>query len=360
MSRFRFLTGSYTESDLFPGSRGEGVRVWELDSDSGSVSPVSTCDGISNPSWIAVHPSGNLVAVASEHIDGASEVCLLKLEPDGSMRLADSMSSGDATCHVAFSPDGNLLASASYVGGEVQLMLMEQERFNGKRSVFAYQGQGPNRGRQESPHAHQVIFSPDSRFLYVTDLGSDRIWCHQVENGSLSQPDSSVEISSGEGPRHMAVNWRRHEVYLLAELTGRVHRLLLNPETGGIACRDSVSSLPDYWCNGPSSAAVRMNPSKSHMYVSNRNGGLITGFKVGAEGGRLKCIGFFTTDDPSPRDFNISPDGRWLLVAGQETHLISVHPVEPDSGEIGPAIHSVDCGSPVCLEWITSANATID
>jgi len=231
-------------------------------------------------------------------------------------------------------------------------MSLDGDRFRGRPSTFAYEGRGPNLERQEAPHAHQIVFRPDSRFLYVTDLGNDRIWCHQLDNETLSPPVFSTVLPGGEGPRHMAVDWKHGEAYVLAELTGRVHCLSIDPSCGRMSVRDSVSSLPADWTGVPSSAGIRLHPAQPYLYVSNRNGGCITGFRTGTGGGALQRIGIWATGDPCPRDFNISPDGRWLLVVGQDSHRISVHPIDQESGGIGPVGTAVSCGSPVCLEWI--------
>jgi 6-phosphogluconolactonase len=352
MSRFRFLTGSYTEEDLFPGSRGEGIRIWELDSTDGSIASLSTFSEVSNSSWVAVDPTGFRVAVASEHVGGRSKVCLVEVNPDGSLNLTHTVPAGDATCHIAFSPDGNLLASAAYMGGEVQLMQIEKGRFIGQPATWSYEGSGPNPGRQEAPHAHHVLFSPDSRQLYVTDLGTDRIWCHRIENGKLPKPPVSVGFPPGEGPRHLVVDWDRFKAFALAELTGTVHLLGVDRGSGLLTWRNAIPSLPAGWKNLPSGAAIRRHPTRPLIYASHRNGGLIAGFRIDEDGNQPVCIGIHDTADPTPRDFNISPDGGWLVVAGQETHRLYVHPIDRETGRVGPVHCSAECGSPVCVEWM--------
>lgn len=352
MSRFRFYTGSYTDADLFPGSRGEGIQLWELEAASGSLEPLSAFSGVSNPSWVAVDPEGRFMAAASEHVGGASRTCLLQIGPDGSLTLSDTVSSGDATCHVAFSPDGRFVASAAYVAGEVQLIRVDEGAFTGRAQVHPYDGSGPDPDRQEAPHAHQAVFSPDGALLHVTDLGSDRIWSHRIGNGLLHVPAFSLSLPPGEGPRHVAFDWKRSLGLVVGELTGHVHLFTVEAEAGVFTLLHSLSSLPEDWQKAPSSAAIRMHPGRPFVYVSNRNGGLLSTFRVDVDRRRLQRVDIRQLQDPSPRDFHVSPDGRWLIVAGQESHRLYVHPIDSETGRIGPVRFEAACPSPVCLAWL--------
>lgn len=354
--RFLFFTGSYTGQDVFPGSAGEGIQLWELDYGDGSIHIRTTFSGIPNPSWVAVHPGGRLLAAASEQLGGASRTCLLRIEADGTLVPSGSVPSGDATCHADFSPDGEYLASAAYLAGEVQLNRTGHGILNGSGQVFSYEGSGPDTERQEGPHAHQAVFSRDGRFLYVTDLGSDRIWCHRLDNGCLAGPVCGLSLPPGEGPRHMAFLPDHSRALVVGELTGTVHLLSRNAESGVLSHLDSRPSLPENWDGAPSSAAVHRHPALPLFYVSNRNGGLVTAFRVEPAGDRLESLGHWKVPDPSPRDFQISPDGRWLIVCGQETHRLYVHSLEAESGKVGPCQAEAPCGSPVCIAWWSPAH----
>lgn len=350
MQKFRFFTGSYTCDDLFPGSSGAGIQLWELDSSTGCIELISTFTEVSNPSWLAVDPGGNYLAAGSEHIGGASKVALMAIGEGGNLELIASMPSGDATCHVAFSPDGSWLASAAYVAGEVQLVKIGANGFNGPAQRFRYQGRGPDRVRQESPHAHQVVFSSDGAWLYVVDLGADRIWCHHIGEGRLTEPAHGVALPPGSGPRHMVTDQSRSRAFVISEMTGQVQCLSIDPLRGQLSHVGSLSSMPEDAKLPASCAAIHLHPCGRFLYTSNRNGGLLTGFRLGS--GRadwLERIGIWQLPDPCPRDFQISPDGRWLIVAGQTTHRLTAHAIDPVAGSIVPAKFAVPCASPVCI-----------
>lgn len=350
MTTFRFFTGSYTEEDLVPDSQGEGIVSWELDSRTGGLRRLAGYAGLSNPSWVTVDPKGRYLAAASEHVSGASRVCLFEIEAGQRLNLTDSRPTGDASCHVAFTPDGQWIGVAAYMGGGVHFFRRNEGVFAGESQDFRYTGSGPNAARQEAPHAHQVVFSRDGSRAWVPDLGSDRIRIHTLKGGRWEPAEEALVTEPGMGPRHLVSFEERGVAYILGELTGSVQALPLKPGTDGPSA--PFSTLPEGWSASPSAAAIRRHPRLPVVYCSHRDGGAISWFPVGPEAVVPNSCPSIRTRDPSPRDFNISPDGRWLVVAGQETGTLCTHSLDPESGAPDPEpAHCVVSGSPVCVAF---------
>ena len=61
---------------------------------------------------------------------------------------------------------------------------------------------GPNKERQESPHAHWIQVSPDNRFVFVSDLGLDAILSYRFDatKGTLTPNDPPRRPSSLPAP----------------------------------------------------------------------------------------------------------------------------------------------------------------
>ena len=65
---------------------------------------------------------------------------------------------------------------------------------------FAPTGMGPNRDRQEGPHAHETKFDPAGKFVFGTDLGLDRAWSWTINNGKFVQNTVPyIQVASGSG-----------------------------------------------------------------------------------------------------------------------------------------------------------------
>jgi 6-phosphogluconolactonase len=67
--------------------------------------------------------------------------------------------------------------------------------------------------------------------------------------------------------------------------------------------------------------------------------------------GRLELIGHRSTEGKTPRNFAISPDGRYLLAANQDSDSIVTMPIDPETGELGETVAVAEVPTPVCLEF---------
>ena len=351
MKRLYYLTGGYTEEDLVPGSRGKGIQLWEFDGEEGRLEPVATFRGVSNPSWVTSAGDGRLLAAASEHTEGRSRMVLLHLRKTGRMEILDTLPSGDATCHVAFSPEKDVLAGAGYVSGEAVFAGLSNGRFKGTPAVTPFAGEGPDRKRQESSHPHQIVFSDDGSLCLIPDLGADRVQVLKLREGN-PVPAGSCEVPSGEGPRHLARSRDGKFLYLLAELTGRVHVLAAEGGRGMWRHLAGTDSLPMERRGSASGAAIRTHPRLPLLYVSDRNTGSVAVMELRDGGREVAFRSFHPFPGTCPRDFAVTPDGRWLLLGGQESGRLHVHPLDPEDGRPGPVHSEQSCPSVSCIHLL--------
>ena len=92
-------------------------------------------------------------------------------------------------------------------------------------ATVQFSGSGPNPERQEGPHAHMVMPSPDGGFILAVDLGTDRLMAFRLdrERGTLSPADPPwTQLPPGAGPRHLAFHPHRPFAYVISELRSTV------------------------------------------------------------------------------------------------------------------------------------------
>ena len=212
---------------------------------------------------------------------------------------------------MCLSPDERFLYLANYVSGSVSVFPVEEGgRLGALLQLVQHEGHGPNAGRQQGPHAHQVVFLPQENALCCVDLGADALFTYAQDRdtGRLSLNDR-FSLPAGYGPRHLAKG-EGNLFYLAHELESAVS--VLRRENGQWTLLETHSTLPAPQASN-TVAAVRV--FEGRVMVSNRGHDSIAVFAI--EGERLRPLGIFPTPGPVPRDFYPLKDGR-VLIAHQE------------------------------------------
>jgi 6-phosphogluconolactonase len=91
-----------------------------------------------------------------------------------------------------------------------------------------------------------------------------------------------------------------------------------------------------------------LSPDGRYLYATVRNAGEIVGFEVG-QGPELRQIGSWKCKGLMPWDARISPSGRHLLVANEDTGNVEVFLRDIAAGELHSTGISIDCPKPTCV-----------
>ena len=73
-------------------------------------------------------------------------------------------------------------------------------------------------------------------------------------------------------------------------------------------------------------------PNGKFVYVSNRGHNSVAVFKVGDADRKLTAAGHITGDIKIPRNFNIDPSGKWMLIASQDGGKVGVWELDRATG----------------------------
>ena len=261
-----FFVGSYTQIEgHVPNGCGDGICSFWLDSATGKVTPAGrpAPGKIKNPTYLsyqkdtdclyAVEEIGSekefpahLVSYKIDKTSSEDDIVVLK----ETSKVTTDLWAG---CHLAVR-EGQLLV-ASYMSGNLYGVPISKDGNLSSTSAIAYKyiGTGPNAARQEASHAHQVVISTskNQKYIYVCDLGSDKIWCHDATKPISDEPIHAIECPPGSGPRHMVFHPALDVVYVAAELTGDVLTYQYNPMDGNMKMIDQFNSLPKEFQGDP-------------------------------------------------------------------------------------------------------------
>jgi len=79
-----------------------------------------------------------------------------------------------------------------------------------------------------------------------------------------------------------------------------------------------------------------VTPDGKFLYGAVRTTSTLHGYKIDPEKGTLTAIGKWPTEK-TPRGFNIDPRSKFLLAVGMDSASMTVHAIDPNSGELKPA-----------------------
>lgn len=338
----------------------KGIYLARLDGAAGKLTLVpGVAATLVNPSFLVLHPSRPLLFAVGEVDNFAGGktgvVSSLAVDPKtGGLQLLSQKSSGGAgPCHLAVDRGGKFVLVANYGGGSVACLPIEEDgRLGDAVAVVRHRGSGPNRQRQEGPHAHCAAFDPAGLFAFVADLGTDRITIYRFDatTGKLAANDPpSVATAAGAGPRHLAFHPARRFAYLINELDSTLTAFGYDAARGALTPVQTVSTLPAGFHGTSTAAEVQVHPGGRFVYGSNRGHDSIAAFAIDPESGKLRYVAHQSTQGKTPRNFAIDPTGQYLLAANQDSDNVVLFRIDQTTGILRPAGSSISVPSPVCV-----------
>jgi len=351
------MTEARTDPDLlYVGTYTDSIYLVRMDRRSGELLQVGAVKAGANPSFLTIHPNGRvLYAVNEVEPTGAVSAFAIERATGGLTRLNEQPSGGGAPCYVSVDRTGRALLVANYAGGSVALLSIQMDYTLAPAAhVVQHKGKGPNAERQEGPHAHCIIPDPSNRFALAADLGADRVFVYHLdlEGRSLRHiEEGDAVMRAGAGPRHLAIHPTLPLVFVANELDSTVVTLRFDAERRALLLLDARSTLPAGWTGTNYPADIHVASSGRTLYVSNRGHNSIAMFSVAKSTGALALERVVSTDGDWPRNFSLSPDERWLLVANQRSDSVVVFGRDPDTGKLTPTRQRLAIPSPVCLRF---------
>lgn len=297
---------------------------YELNLETGQLGSPDELEIASNPSFIAVHPSRPVLYVAMEQ--SAEVVAVSVAKATGRLVELNRMPiAGAAPAHVAVDASGRFVLAASYSGHKVVVLPLSSDG----------RVQAPSQVVSPGQRAHQVVFDPTNRYVFVPCLGSDHVaqFRFDAATGALVENAPALAVAAGAGPRHLAFRSDGRHAYLINELDSTMQALELDGSTGRLRSLQVLSTLPAGFAAANSTAEVQVHPSGNFVYGSNRGHDSIVGYRLDAAG-RMTLLGHWSTGGQRPRHFSLDRSGRALLVANQQSGTLRLFSIDPSSGAL--------------------------
>ena len=321
--------------------------------------PLGPRGGDREPIVSRSHPNGRFLYAVNEtgNFQGkpAGSVTALAIDQaTGRLRQLNQASTlGGGPCHLHRGPRReDLVIVANYGGGSVAVLPIRANGAVGTASAFVqHHGSSVNRQRQEAPHAHGATLSPDERFLFVPDLGLDRLVTCRFNHadGTLTPGDPPfTALKPGSGPRHLVFAPNGQQAYAVSELVSTVTEFTFDAVTGRLTEKAVFPLLPADSQGQSTAAELAVHPNGRFLYASNRGHDSLAVFAI-ARSGALELIERLPSGGRTPRHFALDPTGRWLWAANQDSNDIVVFRVDANTGRLEAAGRKLEVGAPVCV-----------
>ena len=356
MTNYLVYVGPYTTG------KSHGIYVYKFDSATGKLAPLGLAAESRNPSFLAIHPNHRFLYAANEIGDlggqksgGVSAFAMDR--KTGKLTLLNEVpSQGVDPCHLIVDKTGKYLLVANYSSGSVAAFPILADGRLGKASSFIqHTGHGIDPERQEGPHAHCILVSPDNRYALAADLGTDHVVVYRFDatQGKLTPNNPPyAEVKAGSGPRHLAFHPNGKFLYVNSEMGNIVTVFAYDAAHGTLKELQTITTLPKDFRGQSTTAEIVVHPSGRFLYCSNRGHESIAVYAIDPVKGTLTEVEIVSSGGKEPRNFELDPSGHYLISANQNSDNLTVFRIDVNTGRLTPAGQVLEIGAPVCVKFV--------
>ncbi len=334
------------------------IHAFHFDAAKGTLKPTHRTADVEHPFFIALSPDGRyLYSIHAPGQFGGTEheqVAAFEVTSDrGELKLLNRVSAkGTAACYLDVDATGRSVLLANYSSGSVAAFPIQADGSLGAAaSFFQHEGSSVNLQRQKEPHAHCFVISPDNRFAFAADLGTDEVRIYQLEAATAKltphrQP--FVRTQPGAGPRHLTFHPNGRHVYVINELLNSVTVFDYDAENGYLLEQQTLSTLPDGYDEVTHCADVKVTANGRFLYGTNRGHDSIAVYQIG-EDGRLSRTAIVPSLGKGPQNLAITPDDHYLLCANMPGNNVVVFRIDEQTGNLEAVGEPIEVTSPSCI-----------
>jgi 6-phosphogluconolactonase len=339
---YNLIIGTYTNKGT-----SEGIYVYDYNSLTAETKLKSTSKSI-NPSYLAVSPNKKFIYAVNEDGKNSTVSSFNYNSQSGDLTFLNKISSeGADPCYITV--DYNVFV-ANYSGGSISILGRNKGYLTNARQVLGHTGKSidPNK-RQESAHVHQVLISPDKKYIISTDLGEDQVYIYKIIESHAYTLGlvKTIKTNAGSGPRHMAFSPNGKFAYLAHEFNGSITAFKYS--NGDLTKLQEIGTTPKEFKGKIDGADIHVSPDGKFLYETNRgDANTVSAFSI-TKDGTLTLVETISTLGKGPRNFSIDPSGNFLLVAHQYTNDVVIFKRDKITGKLTDSGKRINVGAPVCL-----------
>lgn len=318
---------------------GDGIYLFRLNTEMGSLEMISSYPELSDqPSFLAV--TRDTVYAVSELGEGGYITSFRRNPHSGELTVINRVKTeGADMCHLCLWPGGRYISAANYTSGSLLVCSVEEDGSLGRIcDRKQHLGAGVDTIRQEGPHVHSTVVSRDEKRLYAADLGLDRIFCYSIREDSTLEKageDAQIFTPCGMGPRHFVFSEDERFLYLMTEMGSRL--FVYESGDSGRTFREiqNLDVLPENYEGAHTGADIHLSADGRFLYLSDRGVNDIVVYRISEETGLAELVGHYSCHGDFPRNFCITPDDGFILIANQKSGNVVLCERNRETGALG-------------------------
>lgn len=355
----------YSQDKIYPliidtyvnSSINDGIYVYNFNGSTGDFTLGSKISGEDRPSFVISSRDGKYVYSLNEIKNGNVSAFIFN-RASGELEFLNRVSTGgDSPCYAAVDKSNKFLFVGHYGSGSISVLTINTDGLLGKIvQLIRNEGNSVDKKRQEGPHVHSTVLSPDEKYLLSADLGTDKVSIYRFDPANITQPltpanPAFISVREGGGPRHIIFHPNSKYVYLTQEMAGIISVYDFN--NGKLIEKQVITMLPPLFKGRIGAADIHISEDGRFIYASNRgDANEIIIYSINNKDGMLKLVGHQQSLGMTPRYFTLDPAGNHLLVANQESNDVTIFRRNRKTGLLTPTGGKIELKAPVCLHFI--------
>ena len=358
--------GSYTDAP----STAKGIYAWRFSPDKDTLTPLGLAASTVNPAYVAATPDGRfLYAVNWQTSDAAKGDTVSAFAIDaktGKLSFLNKASSGGGLPNeVVVAPGGKAVMVVDFGftfkdnnvaqnnSGFAALPVLADGKLGEPFYRDHHTGPALSPKQVNGAHTHGIAFSKDNRYVFVAELGLDRVYTYRFDAAkpALAPFDPPyVNTNSGAGPRRLVLSPSGKFLYVNHETDSKVSVFAV--DGGHLKEVQQISTLPPDFNGRNTTAEIAMDSAGRFVYVSNRGDDSIVVYAVDPAKGTLTFRERIASLGKSPRNITIDPTGGYLFAANQASDNVVVFRRDAATGHLTPTGQQLAMGQPGSILFV--------
>lgn len=288
---------------------------------------------LENPSYLCIYK--DLLFTITE-TDGTTNVFMFMLKDDKYKLIDSAEVLGSTLCHITYLPKNKVLVGSCYGDGRIFSIGVNDNGFTEVKSSIKLEGSGHGVSR-----AHCAVSDKKEENIFITNIATDRVYMCSITEGKL-QIKSYLQLTSGEGPRHVFINESLKLLYIITEYSSKIITAKINKDA--LIQIYSINTLPKGYKGDSFCSNFAFSSDGKFAYAANRGANTIATFAIGSDGLLQKiddtdCFGDW------PRHISLVKD-KYLYIANRRSNEVVALKRDEYTGLLGEVVDRIKFESP--------------